>query len=523
MSMMRRRLLDNTVLKTAEGESMVVRSVARTEPGLSLYGKSHQNTVAGNQLLNPELFQENKYQNHNLGTGNFSIANNTLYWITGKIPVEPSTQYSISKGNLGGAFYADEYTPITTSAISIYSTTFVTPENCHYICVNFDKNGVPFRSNVMMNKGSTLLPYEPYTGGQPSPNPDYPQEIESAGDDGNIGVDVYGGNFLTDVTDKVISGDVGDSVNDVRATWNVVLDKNLLDKELIFSFDSDSNIGRDFLCQINVTVGNSNKWSVETCKQIAKGRNYFSIAKVFDELPEGNVTHIYVQLRINKVPTEELQFTVSNPMLNISSTALPYEPYKQPQSLTVSTPNGLTGIPVSSGGNYTDENGQQWISDEIDFKRGVYVQRVAHYIFDGSEDEVWNIAHYDAVKIDFAHITVNRSINKYETKLLCNMGVGRTWSVIGCCFVNEHDTFIFYHPFISNVFSQGVNAWKSWLQDNPLELYYPLETPIETDLIHEQITAYQSLHTNYPTTTVMNDSDAGMKLTYKTRKSLEVT
>lgn len=35
------------------------------------------------------------------------------------------------------------------------------------------------------------------------------------------------------------------------------------------------------------------------------------------------------------------------------------------QTLILSTPNGLPGIPVTSGGNYTDQNGQQWICDEI--------------------------------------------------------------------------------------------------------------------------------------------------------------
>ena len=34
-------------------------------------------------------------------------------------------------------------------------------------------------TNVMLNEGDKALPYEPYTGGKPSPNPDYPQEIKS--------------------------------------------------------------------------------------------------------------------------------------------------------------------------------------------------------------------------------------------------------------------------------------------------------------------------------------------------------
>lgn len=40
------------------------------------------------------------------------------------------------------------------------------------------------------------------------------------------------------------------------------------------------------------------------------------------------------------------------------------------QTLTLPTPNGLPGIPVTSGGNYTDQNGQQWVCDEVDLERG---------------------------------------------------------------------------------------------------------------------------------------------------------
>ena len=46
------------------------------------------------------------------------------------------------------------------------------------------------------------------------------------------------------------------------------------------------------------------------------------------------------------------------------------------QTLTLPTPNGLPGIPVTSGGNYIDQNGQQWICDEVDLERGVKVQQV---------------------------------------------------------------------------------------------------------------------------------------------------
>lgn len=61
-----------------------------------------------------------------------------------------------------------------------------------------------------------------------------------------------------------------------------------------------------------------------------------------------------------------------------------YEPYRE-QLLTLPTPNGLPGIPVASGGNYTDPQGQQWVCDEVDLERGVKVQRVDKAAFDSTK------------------------------------------------------------------------------------------------------------------------------------------
>lgn len=55
------------------------------------------------------------------------------------------------------------------------------------------------------------------------------------------------------------------------------------------------------------------------------------------------------------------------------------------QTITLQTPNGLPGIPVTSGGNYTDPQGQQWVCDEVDLERGVKVQRVDKTSFDNTK------------------------------------------------------------------------------------------------------------------------------------------
>lgn len=68
--------------------------------------------------------------------------------------------------------------------------------------------------------------------------------------------------------------------------------------------------------------------------------------------------------------------------LELGSTATAYSPYRE-QLLTLPTPTGLPGIPVTSGGNYTDPQGQQWVCDEVDLERGVKVQRVYKVDVDG--------------------------------------------------------------------------------------------------------------------------------------------
>ena len=55
------------------------------------------------------------------------------------------------------------------------------------------------------------------------------------------------------------------------------------------------------------------------------------------------------------------------------------------QTIILQTPNGLPGIPVTSGGNYTDPGGQQWVCDEVDLERGVKVQRVDKGAFDSTK------------------------------------------------------------------------------------------------------------------------------------------
>lgn len=196
-----------------------------------------------------------------------------------------------------------------------------------------------------------------------------------------------------------------------------------------------------------------------------------------------------------------------------------FEPYKG-QTLTAYTPNGLPGIPTTSGGNYTDENGQQWICDEIDFARGVYVQRIGKCIITSAD--VGNSIQDDCVQVmkpnDFLYqygspMLSNRFSNNREA--YCDGISTATLYLKEGEFSNRYwadstSRFLFFkHSAITSL-----DAAKAWFDANETTVLYILAEPIETPLSAEELAAYAELHTNYPNTTIYNDAGAGLGVKY---------
>lgn len=68
--------------------------------------------------------------------------------------------------------------------------------------------------------------------------------------------------------------------------------------------------------------------------------------------------------------------TTLYPQIEFGSKATAFESPVAAQCVTVDTPNGLCGVPVTANSTYTDSQGNKWIADEIDFGNGVYIQRI---------------------------------------------------------------------------------------------------------------------------------------------------
>lgn len=196
--------------------------------------------------------------------------------------------------------------------------------------------------------------------------------------------------------------------------------------------------------------------------------------------------------------------------VEFGNTATSYEKPKKHTFFALSTPNGLSGIPVDSGGNYTDKNGQQWICDEIDLGRGKYVQRIEHYTSNGHEN--MGVIASNRFVCALRSVGLGNCINTYnKVNLMCenleSVSLSDLKNQEKSIAVNDTN---FYVRLNETTTMEDVIS----LLTEGIKFSYILKTPIERNLTHEEIAAYKALHTNYPTTTVLNDENADMELTY---------
>ena len=190
---------------------------------------------------------------------------------------------------------------------------------------------------------------------------------------------------------------------------------------------------------------------------------------------------------------------------------------------SIETALPLCGVPVSSGGNYTDSNGQQWICDELIYNAdgtGKIIKNIGKIIFDGSED--WSKS--DVTEID-RYILRNVSTKKgiRITSGLCNtyiVDVSETSDTeLGKILLYPTQ----YDQISINFAEYGtstVETFKNYLKNNPIVLYTDLIEPQEIELTAAEMTALRQLQTFNGTTSISNNVGAEMSVKYCTNKAL---
>lgn len=165
---------------------------------------------------------------------------------------------------------------------------------------------------------------------------------------------------------------------------------------------------------------------------------------------------------------------------------------------------GLRGIPVndSSLATYTDASGQMWCADEIDLERGVYIQRCYSETISMTYEEANSRYIGEISKNANPKISKGIGIIVLTNKLPYNENAGKIDEAVNgvrVSYGNKKAVIAYYNDEVIS----------------SLNILYPLEVSIETPLTSEQIAAYKALKTNYPSTTILNDENAFMKVGYR--------
>lgn len=205
-----------------------------------------------------------------------------------------------------------------------------------------------------------------------TPTPDAPVPIVSAGDGGSVAVRVTGANMLEGTKPGVKSTAYGITYTTYE---NGVLITGTATNDFTILLHDDNKYRLTHGIYYLTTKGLSPSTML----------NFYFINKFNSDVQNQKATlnrdvEFSLRLQISKGATLNTTVQVSLTRNKITT----YSPYRE-QLLTLPTPNGLPGIPVSSGGNYTDPQGQQWVCDEVDLERGVKVQRVDKTAFDSTK------------------------------------------------------------------------------------------------------------------------------------------
>lgn len=326
---------------------------------LNIYGQSEQARTTGTQLLDPSLFDSNDITRNGIrfvknSDGSIAISGTATEFSTynlGLNRLENGTYYINGSKNNAYVYAnikkADSESFIENNSFSIDGTE---TSIRIYIQVNpnFTVNAIIY---PMLNLGNTAKPFEPYTGGKPSPSPDYPQDILSK-----------------EVSEIKFNG------------------KNLFDISKVNNFDSYSN---GYLKDIFKLPSGKYVISMGNLSDSERKNGYFSInvgsysywfihpTGANPTLPKGvpftltETTNISCNIHTS---TRE-QFDTfmgllkDNIQIEFADYATEIEPYKE-QVVNLTSPITLRGVSVDKGGNVTID-GQQYISDVICEKDGI--------------------------------------------------------------------------------------------------------------------------------------------------------
>lgn len=474
-----------------EGAGMLVLPNSLDAPleGLELGGKTEQVQTTGANLFDEKLlldFDSENYDKTQSGSG--------FYYY--KFPVNGTVTASTKNANKNGEYLTVGIKPDGSdktwlshgsAAISKYKT--LTPEDGNiYLGVNNSlervKSMIQNTGGIIINEGSAAKPYEPYTGGKPSPSPEYPQEIKNSGkwneekQKYEVDVKITGKNLF----------DMNKFIDTCNFTKNE--DGTFRIDKYVERYDCFIPANTILSIEVLKVEDSSGAAALELFYEDGKSMYIgFGQVGVKTFLIQKDVAYIKV-LAYRKHEYKYIQ-------LEKGRTATPYEPYKE-QTLTLTSDR-----PITKWDRLVEQGGQ------IGWLYGSVIATI---------DETASISLYTP---NGFYVYV-KNIDKKEKTGYCDklyakrMSNGEPFVLFG----NANNN-VLYMLNTQEFYGKTVSEIKEKLKEYPLNIIGKSETTEFVPLPQSEQNAIRALKTYYPTTVITADGgelDPDIKVTYRKEK-----
>lgn len=476
------------IINTMSGESPLVipDSAERVNKRLELGGKTEQVQTTGAQLLKPKDGSYTVFGvSVDIANGEIKLSGTATS--SGGRTIRLSEPFLLKAGTYssevdGKIDFILSKNSDNSYLVNLAVKNFNVNEDTEvYVGLNvMAQNTYNNKYHIMLNSGNIALPYEPYTGGKPSPSPEYPQEIKNSGkwneekqkyevDVKITGKNLFDMNKFIDTCNFTKNEDGTFRIDKYVERYDCFIPANtILSIEVLKVEDSSGAAALELF--------------YEDGKSVYIGFGQVGV-KTF--LIQKDVAYIKV-LAYRKHEYKYIQ-------LEKGRTATPYEPYKE-QTLTLTSDR-----PITKWDRLVEQGGQ------IGWLYGSVIATI---------DETASISLYTP---NGFYVYV-KNIDKKEKTGYCDklyakrMSNGEPFVLFG----NANNN-VLYTLNTQEFYGKTVSEIKEKLKEYPLNIIGKSETTEFVPLPQSEQNAIRALKTYYPTTVITADGgelDPDIKVTY---------
>ena len=473
---------------------------------LELGGKTEQVQTSGKNLANANVYEQGYLTSVNAGDKVSLTQMQKSFTTNMEVSSMQGKNVSVSvrtKEKTGKKYvFTDETDTIITGVFDTGSNNYsefkniTIPKNAKklFFSVTYDTQE---NTELQVELGTTVTTYEPYTGGKPSPSPEYPQEIKNVGKWNEetqryeVDVKVTGKNLF----DREKAKDVSNWISiegDGYLKFPIRVKKGSM---ITFSYTEKLTEGKKFYLGIaKKETGSVISWLYyDTNLSISNSK--YTIAAEED----------YVYLMCNRSAIQTFLDVIKTLQVEISQTQTEYEPYQEPQPLTLTSDR-----PITKWDKLVERSGQYgWLygGDIKTFENDVFK------LYADNEKAIQYQVPFEEISNSWSELVCY--CNTFENAIGQTIYTqsGKTDFYMGCV----HKSMVFSAKNKQGIF-QSIEAFQEWIRNSGTYVWYKTDNKKFVPLSESEQTQLRNLHSYNGTTHITADSGevpCGIKVAYK--------